>query len=230
MPKIHKADVPGRPIISGCNGPTARLSEYADHFLKPLMNHIKSYVKDSMIFLRRIFSLNDKLPDNTILLTIDVKSLCTNIPNDEGIKASMEVLEKHNTQNYGDINVIRQTLKLILNNNYFEFNGKYYLQTHGTAMGTPVAPSYANLFMAALEEQLLLNAPNGLIPFEWIRFIDDIFAIWPHGTNSLMTFFNYINNFHPTIKFDYEYSESSVHFLDTTIFISDKANWNPIYT
>ena len=101
----------------------------------------------------------------------------------------MEVLEKHNTQNYGDINVIRQTLQLILNNNYFEFNGKYYLQTHGTAMGTPVAPSYANLFMAALEEQLLLNAPNGLIPFEWIRFIDDIFAIWPHGTNSLMTFF-----------------------------------------
>ena len=71
------------------------------------------------------------------------------------MKASMEVLEKHNTQNYGDINVIRQTLQLILNNNYFEFNGKYYLQTHGTAMGTPVAPSYANLFMAALEEQLL---------------------------------------------------------------------------
>ena len=57
----------------------------------------------------------------------------------------MEVLEKNNPQNYGDI--IRQTLQLILNNNYFEFNGKYYLQTHVTAMGTPVAPSYANLFM-----------------------------------------------------------------------------------
>ena len=58
------------------------------------MNHIKSYVKDSTNFLRRIFSLNDKLPENIILLTIDVKSLYTNIPNDEGIKASMEVLEK----------------------------------------------------------------------------------------------------------------------------------------
>ena len=142
--------VPGRPIISGCDGPTAKLSEYADHFLKPLMNHIKSYVKDSANFLRRIFSLNNKLPDNIILLTIDVKSLYTNIPNDEGIKASMEVLEKHNTQNYGDINVIRQTLELILNNDYvyFEFNGKYYLQTHGTAMGTPVAPSYSRKTVA----------------------------------------------------------------------------------
>ena len=87
----YKADVPGRPIISGCDGPTARLSEYADHFLKPLMIHIKSYVKDSTNFLRRIFSLNDKLPANIILLTIDVKSLYTNIPNDEGIKASMDV-------------------------------------------------------------------------------------------------------------------------------------------
>ena len=89
------------------------------------MNHIESYVKDSTNILRRIFSLNDKLPDNIILLTIDVKSLYTNMPNYEGIKASREVLEKHNTQNYGNINVIRQTL--ILNNNYFEFNGKYYL-------------------------------------------------------------------------------------------------------
>ena len=96
------------------HGPTARLSEYANHFLKPLMNHIKSYVKDSTNFLQGIISLNDKLPDNIILLTIDVKSLYTNITNDEGIKASMEVLKKHNTQNYGDINVIRQTLKLIL--------------------------------------------------------------------------------------------------------------------
>ena len=55
------------------------------------------------------------------------------------------------------------------------------LLLHGSpgpkSLGTPVAPSYANIFMAALEEQLLLNAPNGLIPFEWIRFIDDIFAI-----------------------------------------------------
>ena len=77
--------------------------------------------------------------------------------------------------------MIRSMLELILENNYFEFNDKYYLQTHGTAMGTTMAVSYANIFMAALEEKILQNAPEGLTPLEWIRFLDDIFAIWCHG-------------------------------------------------
>jgi hypothetical protein len=45
LPKIHKAGNPGRPIISLCDGPTVRLSKYADHFLKPLVSNIPSFVK-----------------------------------------------------------------------------------------------------------------------------------------------------------------------------------------
>jgi hypothetical protein len=52
-------------------------------------------------------------------------------------------------------------LELILENNYFEFNDKYYLQTHATAMGTTMVVSYANIFMAVLEEEILKNAPEG---------------------------------------------------------------------
>ena len=89
-------------------------------------------------------------------------------------------------------------------------------------MGTPMVPSYANIFIAALETKMLLNAPNGFIPLEWIRYIDDIFAVWPHGLESLMEFLSHINHFHPTIKFGYEYSDKSVHFLDTTIYFNDK--------
>ena len=75
LPKIHKQDNPGRPIISGCGGPTVKLSQYADHLLKPLLKHIPSYVQDTTDFLRRIFSLNQDLPDNIIFITLDVKSL-----------------------------------------------------------------------------------------------------------------------------------------------------------
>ena len=120
-----------------------------------------------------------------------------------------------------DINLMQQILTLILYNNYFEFNNQYYLQTHGTAMVSPMAPSYANLFMGELEQHMLQNAPGGLIPLEWIRFIDDIFAIWPHGTDRLVEFLTYINTSHPTIKFEYEYSHKSVHFLDTRIYINE---------
>ena len=45
-----------------------------------------------------------------------------------------------------------------------------------------------NIFMAVLEKQMLQNTPNGLKPFEWIKFIDGIFALWTHGTESLNPF------------------------------------------
>ena len=87
-------------------------------------------------------------------------------------------------------------------------------------MGSPMAPTYANIFMAMLDRKLLKQAPQGLIIIEWIRFIDDIFAIWTHGLDKLKTFLTYINNLQPTIKFDYTYSAKSVNFLDTTIYIN----------
>ena len=111
-------------------------------------------------------------------------------------------------------------LSLILNKNTFMFNNEHFLQIHGTAMGSPMAPTYANIFMAILERKLLNGAPQGLIPIEWIRFIDDIFAIWTHAIEKLQKFITYINNFHHTIKFDYTYSHKSVSFLDTTIYIN----------
>ena len=58
LPKLHKPDVPGRPIISGYEGPTVRLSEYVDVYLKPLVQYIPSYIKDSTDFLKHIFKLN----------------------------------------------------------------------------------------------------------------------------------------------------------------------------
>ena len=88
-------------------------------------------------------------------------------------------------------------------------------------MGSPMAPSYANLFMGQLEYNMLRDAPGGLIPLEWIRFIDDIFAIWTHGIDKLKEFLHHINNFHPNIKFEIEYSFERVHFLDTNIYINN---------
>ena len=85
-------------------------------------------------------------------------------------------------------------------------------------MGSPMAPTYANIFMAMLEQKLLNEAPEGLIPIKWIRFIDDIFAIWTHGLDKLQTFLSHINRSHPTIKFEYTFSMQSVNFLDTTIY------------
>jgi len=83
-------------------------------------------------------------------------------------------------------------------------------------MGTKMAPAYANLFMAELEEKLLTNSPKD--PILWKRYIDDILCIWPGDASELDNFVKYLNRAHPTIKFTYESSSTSVDFLDITIY------------
>ena len=78
-------------------------------------------------------------------------------------------------------------------------------QTHGTAMGTRMAPSYANLFLAKFETDALKHAPHQ--PHTWWRFIDDIFMIWTHTEDDLHAFISYLNSRHPTIKF----TSSQIH-------------------
>ena len=103
--------------------------------------------------------------------------------------------------------------------NSFVFNKTNYLQTHGTAMGTRMAPSYANLFMGKLEREFLQTQDK--IPREWWRHIDDIFAIWAHGEPSLRVFIENLNRHHPTIKFTASWSANEVTFLDTRVFLRD---------
>ena len=220
LPKIHKPGTPGRPIISGCDSPTDRLSSFIDSHLKPLCTSLPSYIKDTNHFLQTIFNLDTPLPPNTILATIDVKSLYTNIPHDEGINAVLEALDTIHGRMWPLRKVIHQFLEYILKENYFTFMDKLYLQKHGTAMGTKMAPSFANIFMGALEQTLLSSSPNHLIPLLWKRFIDDIFLIWTHGEESFRSFIQHLNSFHPTIKFEVTHSTQSVNFLDTTVYVT----------
>ena len=90
---------------------------------------------------------------------------------------------------------------MVLTMNNFSFNNEDYLQKHGTAMGTRMTPSYANLFMGKFEQQAIDNSL--LKPFIWGRFIDDIFMIWTHGEEHLKTFIGYLNSIHPSIKFSH---------------------------
>ena len=103
--------------------------------------------------------------------------------------------------------------------NNFEFDNNYYIQLHGTAMGTRMAPAYANLFMGDLERELLAQSP--LKPFIWWRYTDDIFMVWTHGEEKLNEFMAHINSSHNTIKFTHEFSELSISFLDVTVLLDN---------
>ena len=223
LPKIHKnqTPVPGRPIVSANSSPTERISQFVDYFLQPLVSTTKSYVKDTTDFINKIESLPQASP-HTILATIDVSSLYTNIPNTEGITACKSFLTKHRPgENTPHNNSIAQLLEYVLTKNNFDFNAKHYLQVGGTAMGTKVAPSLANLFMADFEEKFVYT--YHLQPSIWLRYIDDIFLLWNHGQEELDLFLNHLNTCHATIKFTSELSSVSVNFLDTTVLIDDNS-------
>ena len=83
-------------------------------------------------------------------------------------------------------------------------------------MGTPMAPSYGNLFMGKLEQQFLQNQER--VPLVWWRNIDDIFAVWTHGEPTLQSFVGELNRHHSTIKFTANLSVE-VTFLDTWVYL-----------
>ena len=122
-----------------------------------------------------------QLPPETLLVSMDVTSLYTNKPYEDGIKACEEVWEARDVKD-PPTQIQINLLTLVLKCNNFEFNGKHYLQIQGTAMGTKMAPSYANIFMGRLERRLLQSVI--LKPFSWLRFIDDIDMKWTHGKNN----------------------------------------------
>ena len=115
---------------------------------------------------------------------------------------------------------MRDLLKIVLIQNYFEFAGHMYHQIQGTAMGTKMAPAYANLFMAELEEKLLSYLP--IDPLLWKRYIDDILFILPGTPADVPKIMHTLNNKHPTIEFTSESSSTQVNFLDLTIYKGER--------
>ena len=107
-------------------------------------------------------------------------------------------------------------LRLILKENSFHFNGNNYLQTHGTAMGTKMAVSFANIFMAAVETDIINS--SCFKPLIWKRYIDDVFSLWNRNKEEINSFIELANSYHPTIKFTAEILDTEIIFLDTCVY------------
>ena len=113
---------------------TLKIFEYVDYHLQPIVKEIPSYVESTTDFLRKINQI-DFAADNSYLVSLDVKSIYNNIPNEERIKSVKTPLEKNSIRT-ASTKVITTFLALILTLNNFVFNCKNYLQIKGCANGT----------------------------------------------------------------------------------------------
>ena len=232
LPKIHKfftSFPPLRPIVSHINSCTRRLSEFLDSFLKRQAQLCSSFVRDTKHFIQKIEELKrNKLPDGIILVTMDVASLYTNIDHNEGADACEEKLETRKKKSIPS-STLKSLILLVLKSNVFIFGNGIYKQIMGTAMGTPMAPNYANLFMAKFEEDLIESfySSTGLKLVVWYRYIDDIFMIWSGGNETLDKFLTFAQEFSKSrkmksvIKFEINKSDEKVNFLDVTVGIKN---------
>ena len=71
-------------------------------------------------------------------------------------------------------NLVTVTTKELL----FMFNNKFYKQIDGVAMGSPLGPALANIFMCSFENKWLKDCPHSLKPVFYRRYVDDIFVLF----------------------------------------------------
>ena len=90
LKKIHKSPMGIRPIVSSCESPTENISQFIDYWLQPIMKALPSFLKDTTQLINELENLTIEL--NTMLITVDMKSLYTCIPYQEGIQACAEAL------------------------------------------------------------------------------------------------------------------------------------------
>ena len=115
---------PGRPIVSDCSSYTYIISEYIDHFLCPLAITHDSFVRDTPNFLEKLSSINPA-PDS-LLITLDVDSLYTNIDNQDGFKAVKESFNKNPDPKRPDKQILELLKICLTKNNDFTCNDEQF--------------------------------------------------------------------------------------------------------
>ncbi len=221
LPKAHKEKwtfanmPPGRPIVSDTGSISRRCASFIEYFLAPLAKRARSYVRDSLHFISCLDSVH--ISPGDLLFTMDIASLYTNIPTEDGIEAVSKAFLKFPDPKRPDLTLLSM-LRLLLTSNDFTFCSKRFLQLQGTAMGCAFGGSYANIFLSEWEERIYTHHTAPLI---WFRYIDDCLGVWNFSEFELIRFHDFVNDLHPNIKVDLVFDKRAIRFLDLELYISD---------
>ena len=184
--------------------------------LKPLVGKSPHHINSTQDFVEQVKHIT--LAPGECLSSYDVSALFTSVPIDPALKIIKDLLVKDPTlkdRTVIGIDDIILLLEFCLKNTYFSFQGQFFEQDEGAAMGSPVNPIVANLYMEHLEQKALSTAPHP--PRFWCRYVDDTFVI--HKEANKQGFLQHINSVDPAIKFTVEDNkeDGSIPFLDTIV-------------
>jgi hypothetical protein len=225
LPKTHKplskwtdGMPPLRPICPDLRTETSVTGCFIAQYLNPLLLSIQSYIKNSYELKQRLLDIGRLYPD-AVLLTSDVDSLYPSIPIGPALH---RVVQKLDTK-APEFQFIVELLRIQLTHNYFSFNDKTFQQIKGLPMGKAWAPAVASIYMDNWECTLWRKL--GFIPIFYVRYIDDLFAIFKTRADA-ETFVHTAAGHDVHIKLSDTNIGQSVHFLDLQVTIGESGRLN----
>ena len=165
---------------------------------------------------------NITLCETDVLVSFDVTALFTKVPVDKSLDIIMERLEADTTLSSRTrlkASQVRDLLRTCLKTTYFQYDGVIYTQVEGAAMGSPVSPIVANLFMEWFEETALRTFRYEITV--WRRYVDDTIVALCDSLIDLLS--DHINSIDPAIKFTREEEDNmTIPMLDTLVRRTDE--------
>ena len=216
LPKIHKQDTPLRPIVSSTGTVSYNTAKELARILKPLVGLSSHHLQNTKDFIQQLKEV--KLQQDETIISYDVKALFTSVPIQPVVNIITNKLENDQQlqqRTSMSVSQITSLLEYCLRSTYFVFQGEYYEQLEGAAMGSPLSPIIANIYMEEFETRALSTAPNPLTL--WKRFVDDTFVVIQ--TSYKEEFFHHINSIEESIQFTTENTQvdGSLPFLDVLV-------------
>lgn len=213
LPKIHKPNIPFRPVTACINTSTSPLSHMLSPIIKNLTNSDPYNINNSFVFKEKIAAA--MVDDDDVMVSFDIVSLFTNIP----VGLAIEIIDERwiEIQRYTSIPKVLffEILNFCLvDGNYCVFRSTAYQQIFGMPMGNPLSTVIADI----ITRKLLDNVMEKLTfqPKLFVKYVDDIFAIIPR--NSVDDTLSLLNAFHPRLKFTVETEvEGKIPYLDIMV-------------
>ena len=178
--KIHKSPSATRPIVSCSGSLLFSIGIWVDLHLQKLSTIQPAYIESSRQLKDELNTLI--IPPNCSLFKADAKAMYNNIRTAKALREIAQYLHQREKR-FSSIpaDALTEALGIVMLNNVFIFGDTFWLQLIGTAMGTPPAPSYANLTFAIHENPIIKKYATNLLCYK--RYIDDIFGIWCHDND-----------------------------------------------
>jgi len=218
LPKVHKDGIPIRPLVNSINSPAYYAAKTVNRLIKDNINlHNNRSLQNTTDLIDKIKHIN--IPSGAKLVSFDVQNLYTSIPVNEAIILLDKELRKNVTLSDEQVNEIVNLTRTILQQNYFQFNNKFYSQKEGLAMGSPLSGTLADIFMNHIENTLFEDEnPHSDKIIYWYRYVDDIIALVQSSKRQVELLHKHLNKLHPRIQFTSEVEiNNALNFLDITI-------------